>query len=109
MSSDNSKVLSPSEKLNLLLSKVSYEASRGCINCIKYKDSLYKDAARIKSSREELNDAELYRMVGITDSLGLVSLDNYIDDDCIEGDLDNCLLLGSYEANTLLQLSLIHI
>ena len=69
-------MLSPSEKLNLLLSKVSYEASRGCINCIKYKDSLYKDAARIKSSREELNDAELYRMVGITDSLGLVSLDN---------------------------------
>ena len=103
MSAENSKVLSPSEKLNLLLSKVSYEASRGCINCIKYKDSLYKDAARIKSSREELNDAELYRMVGITDSLGLVSLDNYIDDDCIEGDLDNCLLLGSYEANTLLQ------
>lgn len=96
-------MLFPSEKLNLLLSKVSYEASRGSINCIKYKDGLYRDAARIKSSREELSDAELYRMVGITDSLGLASLDNYIDDSVIQEDLDNCLLLGSYEANTLLQ------
>lgn len=95
-------MLSPSEKLSLLLNQVSYEASKGSINCIIYKDKLYKDAVRIRGEREELSDAEIYRMVGITENLGLVSIDDYIDDS-IQDEIDSCVLLGSYEANTLLQ------